>query len=117
MTTSHLVPLSLSSLDRLAEGEAGRVIDQAIRRCLEDLNQRPNNKARKVEIVLSLSLDTETARICATLSATPKLPAGTTKGIACSVSVSGASVEALFNPCSRDNLDQLPLWTDPDNEE
>lgn len=114
----NLITLSLANLDAVSDGDAGKIIDAAIRRVVADLRSNPKiAAARKVVVELALTSSDAGTRWCAKVTAKVVLPAEGTKETLGLFEVSAASPEALFNPRSARNPDQMVLDFVPEPED
>lgn len=112
--SEHLTKLSLASLDRLSDGEAGKIIGAALKRAVQDCVDDPGDRrARKVVIELQITVSDGGTRFRAKVTTKVVLPPGATKDTVGVFEVAASGPEALFNPDCAKEPNQLVLFDEP----
>jgi len=116
MKTEAARNLSYATLSDIEQGVVARMLDNAIRRCLEDVHDRPTPETRKIrlEIALTPQVDKKTfhfnndVQVNITVDDTLPKRGGryVTGRLRCAAS---GSPELFFSPESPDNPDQITI--------
>lgn len=100
------VPLSAVTLNTLADGYAGRAIDSALRKAMEDILKRDDRKKRVVAIRVEITPNGD-GRAKIAVSADAKLPAYVPSDTIATIDMNAGGL--MFSPDCADNPDQLTL--------
>lgn len=112
-TRSSKVPLSAMTINTLADGYAGRAIDSALRKAMDDILKRDDRKKRVVSIRLEITPNGD-GRVKIAVNADAKLPAYVPSDTIATIDMNAGGL--MFSPDCADNPDQLTLPDAGDEE-